>query len=743
MVTVLLPCKVVKPEFLKDALDSVIGQTAPDWLLIAIIDRDSPDSVKAVISRYLADPRVRMVVNEGRFLAGALNTGMRHAETEFICILLGDDRLDADAISTLKKNIRENPGVDFFHSSRAHIDSAGKIRGDIMPSKPGFALDYFKTNGSPVKHLLCWRRLKGLDVGGMNEETGFHGPDDYDFPWTMAEAGCSFKAIPECLYYYRIHHETYRLTTDIPLHMQVEALRKIFKRHNATVQETESYVQRALDSYLTGDRILSFDEGDKTPFNTSLYREFTEAQMDEFEKKCHLGSDLFTHRVYYLPRPGPDQLKLAMRMCKVADVDSLWEILLFAEGPVLDEFPGELFFDDDVVWHRQHHGRDGHIAFAYVVVQGDKLYGLNYVSDVFQRISRRRGYKTRIEKKFKGWHHMLFNSIMAFALAKGVRYVYSPSADFVMKNSDPTRNIRRELFDRVYDNAVSKHYNASLTGDWWVIDVKDNMDRVVLPLIKDERVKFEKTICVCHDIERGIGHFASDPTFSKKAEIASRPTLGEMLRIEAETGVKATYNVLGCVLNEVRGQIEAGGHCVGFHSFDHNTQTHGRQWLIGRICRQVTYALKGPYRRWLDISDEGQLVKCRAVDYRLSGYRPPQSKITPELCDLNLAYYNFDWLASSHNSLGFASPRIVNGIVKIPILFDDYDLHTGRLDYAAWECEALESIRKNDFVAFGLHDCYGEHWLPHYREFLAKILRMGSLKTLDEVSSGIIFANGK
>jgi len=30
-----------------------------------------------------------------------------------------------------------------------------------------------------------------------------HGPDDYDFPWTMAEAGAVFCAIKDPLYLYR------------------------------------------------------------------------------------------------------------------------------------------------------------------------------------------------------------------------------------------------------------------------------------------------------------------------------------------------------------------------------------------------------------------------------------------------------------------------------------------------------------------------------------------------------------
>ena len=41
-----------------------------------------------------------------------------------------------------------------------------------------------------------------------------------------------------------------------------------------------------------------------------------------------------------------------------------------------------------------------------------------------------------------------------------------------------------------------------------------------------------------------------------------------------------------------------------------------------------------------------QLPRCREVDYRIKGYRPPRSQITPELSDRNLLFHNFEWLAS-------------------------------------------------------------------------------------------------
>jgi hypothetical protein len=157
----------------------------------------------------------------------------------------------------------------------------------------------------------------------------------------------------------------------------------------------------------------------------------------------------------------------------------------------------------------------------------------------------------------------------------------------------------------------------------------------------------------------------------------------------------------------VRSTIEKDGHCIAFHSYDHSV-----------------YA--------------DQLAKCRQVDYRVKGYRPPRSKITPELKDENLCFHNFEWLASSAYSLGMKFPEMRNRIVRIPILFDDFELHRSKMKYEQWEEKAVEMLRQNDFVAFCLHDCYAHYWLPHYREFLRKIMRFGTLKTLNQVADEVI-----
>ena len=234
--TVIMPVKTYHPDYLRAALGSVVGQSSPAWRLAIVVEKDDAGAFQRLLASAMDDPRVAIVVNRGRKLAGAINSGIRHASTDFVALLLADDVWSTDAVRILGDYRRTYPDVDFFHSSRVVIDERGQEISAVYPSRERFELADFK-RGSPVKHLLCWRRDTALSVGGLDESLDSVGPDDYDFPWTMAEHGARFKAVAECLYYYRNHCDCYRLTTHLPLSVHRREVRRILKKHGVGVWE--------------------------------------------------------------------------------------------------------------------------------------------------------------------------------------------------------------------------------------------------------------------------------------------------------------------------------------------------------------------------------------------------------------------------------------------------------------------------------------------------------------------------
>jgi hypothetical protein len=410
---------------------------------------------------------------------------------------------------------------------------------------------------------------------------------------------------------------------------------------------------------------FEFESDWRDRVDVSCYREAGPARMHDFVAAGYLQRNFFPHRVYQLPKGGCDGLKLAERMSGVRDPAHVAQVVLFGLPPATDRLPPEIFFDDDLQWHQQHFGRPGQVASANLAFDGDRVFGSGYVSDLVQRISRRRELKTRVEAVFKGWHYLLLNAIMNVALDRGCRTVCSPTAALAMTHTDRARTVQPDLFARVYDGVVQKRYNAEAREGWWWIDVAANRDRIVR-LDKDVEVTpRRKTICVCHDVERGYGHRGLNDGVSARADATADAALTEMLGIEREAGVRATYSVVGAMLNEVRARIEAGGHALAFHSFDHVVPPEPPRTWAGRVMRRLRPVAPPP----------DQLARCRTVDYRLKGYRPPQSRLTPELTAQNLVFRNFEWLASSSSSMKIDTPKMDDGLVRIPILFDDFDLH--------------------------------------------------------------------
>jgi hypothetical protein len=388
-------------------------------------------------------------------------------------------------------------------------------------------------------------------------------------------------------------------------------------------------------------------------------------------------------------------------------------VTVHAAAPTLDRFPPELFFDDDLVWHRQQVGMPGLVALGGALVRGGELIHLGFVSDVFQRRSRAPAHSSQIRKRLGGWPNITLHALAHLGRRLGLRTLRSPRSRLVLTVTDPGRDPGAELFEWAYDRTLSRDFGAVADGDWWRIDL-DALAPLLVPMTAaDEPFSGDDrpTVCLVHDIERGIGHVATDPGFARQVESRGWSPLDRMLEVEGEAGVSATYSVVGTLWNQVYDRISNAGHEVAFHSFDH-----------------------GPGR---------QLLRCRQVDYRARGYRPPQSRLGWEHRAPSMIARNFDWLASSAHSLGIQQPEIRRRLVRIPIAMDDFPLHTGAMDYAGWQAQLLETIDEQAFTAVGLHDCYGDRWLDRYPDLLEHLKRRARIIRLGDVADELVRAGGE
>ena len=225
--------------------------------------------------------------------------------------------------------------------------------------------------------------------------------------------------------------------------------------------------------------------------NLINYRFISPERKEEFFNKGFRERHFFPHKTYYLPKPGPDGYKIASQIFGNINQADMVEVVLYVVSPALDEFPKDLFIDDDVVWHQQQFGKTGQIATATLLIDGTNLYSMIHLSDLVQRISRRREHKTRIENRFKGWPNMLLNSILNFALEKDLINVFTPTSELALEHTDKKRNVKKDLFERIYDLFVSRYYKAEKMDGWWKININDNREKIVIPEKKQEEIKKE------------------------------------------------------------------------------------------------------------------------------------------------------------------------------------------------------------------------------------------------------------
>jgi glycosyltransferase involved in cell wall biosynthesis len=248
-VTALMPVRDYLPTYLQEAVGSLLAQTSPRWRALVIRDGPTREELEGHLGDAARDPRIEIVEPRGRRLARALNSGMRAAGTEFVASLFADDRWDPEAVEVLERNIVERPKVDFFHSARRYIDDEGNRISDVIQARPDVCLETFSET-APVKHLMCWRRELALSIGGIDESLHSVAPDDYDFPWSMVEAGARIEAIPECLYVYRDHRSCFRLTTHLPLRTHLRETRRILRKHGVPRDKIRERLAIARGSYL-------------------------------------------------------------------------------------------------------------------------------------------------------------------------------------------------------------------------------------------------------------------------------------------------------------------------------------------------------------------------------------------------------------------------------------------------------------------------------------------------------------
>lgn len=119
--------------YLPETLDSVLKQTFTDFEVLLIND-GSTDSVVTWASE-ITDPRVRLISQENQGLPGARNTGITHAQGEYIAFLDADDLWEPTKLEKQVQSFQGNPAVGVVYTWTLLIQEHGKPTGRIFASQ--------------------------------------------------------------------------------------------------------------------------------------------------------------------------------------------------------------------------------------------------------------------------------------------------------------------------------------------------------------------------------------------------------------------------------------------------------------------------------------------------------------------------------------------------------------------------------------------------------------------------------
>lgn len=214
-VSVVLPVFNVE-RYVAASIQSVLAQTYVDFELIIVDDGSTDGSLR--LCQGFTDPRIQIVQQKNRGLAGARNTGIRHAQGEYIALLDSDDLFAPEKLQRHVEHLDHSPKVGISFSRSAFIDDHSQPLGYYQMPKlkeittPDILCRNPIGNGSaPVIRRQVFQEIAiQKDLYGLVEDfffdDSFRQSEDIECWLRMAiQTSWLFEGIPEPLTLYRVN----------------------------------------------------------------------------------------------------------------------------------------------------------------------------------------------------------------------------------------------------------------------------------------------------------------------------------------------------------------------------------------------------------------------------------------------------------------------------------------------------------------------------------------------------------
>lgn len=157
-----------KELYLEECLDTIINQTLKS-IEIILVDDGSTDNSQKICEKYLTDNRVSYYYQENEGLASARQTGIEHAQGEYIGFIDADDWIELDMYEKMYQKAQDYD-VDVVFCNRMYNNDAyrpskdlptgfygrAKILAEVLPK----SLGYINENGD--KRVVSWSNCRRI-----------------------------------------------------------------------------------------------------------------------------------------------------------------------------------------------------------------------------------------------------------------------------------------------------------------------------------------------------------------------------------------------------------------------------------------------------------------------------------------------------------------------------------------------------------------------------------------------------
>ncbi|WP_315786852.1 glycosyltransferase family 2 protein [Fischerella sp. JS2] len=187
--------------YLPETLESVLRQTFTDFEVLIVNDGSSDPILEWACG--IVDPRVKLISQENQGVSTARNTGITHAQGEYIAFVDADDLWESTKLAKQIRCLEENPAIGLVHTWIVLIDEQGKSSGRVISSNAKGNVWKQVVEHNLIQTSTVLVRRCCLETVGVFDQN-LRSAEDWEL-WVRIASRYLLAVVKEPLVFYRLH----------------------------------------------------------------------------------------------------------------------------------------------------------------------------------------------------------------------------------------------------------------------------------------------------------------------------------------------------------------------------------------------------------------------------------------------------------------------------------------------------------------------------------------------------------